>query len=109
MPAGILYFPFGTFPGEGWGPGGEGLGSGYLGDPASLAAAVRGATGSSSGSGLPGISTPVAAGGILLLIVLGLAGVLGIGVLSADGMAPWEVRRKERSRWIHRHPWSWHG
>src|SRR5947209_3015309 len=77
----LLLGAFGAFPGEGGGLGGEGLGSGYLGDPASLAAAVRGVTGSSNGSALPGISTPAAEGGILLLIVLGLAGLLGIGVL----------------------------
>jgi hypothetical protein len=62
---------------------------------------------SAGDSGPLGISAPVAAGGVLLAIVLALAGVLGAGLLT--GLAPWWPRDKGRSRWIHRHPWSWRG
>ncbi|HEV7585686.1 MAG TPA: hypothetical protein VGO14_07900 [Solirubrobacteraceae bacterium] len=74
----------------------------------SLPPAVQAAGRSSSGT-LPGISLPVAAGSALLLIVLALTAVLGFGVLSAEGLAPWELRRRWRSSWIHHHPWNWHG
>jgi hypothetical protein len=72
---------------------------------AALPAAVQSAT-RSPGASL-GISTPVAAGGILLLIILGVVGILGFGLL--DGIGPWDLHSRGRLRWIHRHPWSWHG
>ena len=79
---------------------------------ASLPAAVQAAQRTPSGGGrLPGISIPAAAGSLLLLIVLALTGVLGFGLLSAEGLVPWELRRRWRSSpsWIHHHPWNWHG
>jgi hypothetical protein len=63
----------------------------------------------SGGQSLPGISLPVAAGSALLLIILALTGLLGLGLLSAEGLAPWELRRRWHSSWIHHHPWNWHG
>jgi hypothetical protein len=58
---------------------------------------------------LPGVSLPAAAGSVLLLIVLTLTGLLALGLLSGEGLAPWELRRRWRSSWIHHHPWNWHG
>jgi hypothetical protein len=75
----------------------------------SLPPAVPVAGRSPSAGTLPGISVPVAAGSALLLILLALTGVLGFGLLSVEGLAPWEPRRRWRSSWIHHHPWNWHG
>ncbi|MCW3026241.1 MAG: hypothetical protein JWM29_1673, partial [Solirubrobacterales bacterium] len=80
----------------------------YAQSPSPLPEGVQ-AGHSPSGSAVLGISAPAAAGGALLLIALILAGLLAVGLLSADGIAPWELRRKWRSRWIHHHPWNWHG
>jgi hypothetical protein len=79
------------------------------GGSTSLPPAVQVAGRSPSAGTLPGISVPVAAGSALLLILLALTGVLGFGLLSAEGLAPWEPRRRWRSSWIHHHPWNWHG
>jgi hypothetical protein len=74
-----------------------------------LAPAVQAANPSGGGSAPPGISLPAAAGSALLLIVLALTGVLGFGLLTADGLTPAQLRRRWRSSWIHHHPWNWHG
>jgi hypothetical protein len=99
LPAGT----FGPFIGEQGGTAGGVLAARY----AKLPRPAHAARGSPGGRGLLGISAPVAAGGVLLTIVLALAGVLGAGLLT--GLAPWWPRDKGRLRWIHRHPWSWHG
>jgi hypothetical protein len=81
-------------------------------DPASVALAPAVQAANPSGGGgpsLPGIVLPAAAGSLLLLIVLALSGVLGFGLLTADGLTPAQLRRRWRSSWIHRHPWNWHG
>ncbi|HEX4189167.1 MAG TPA: hypothetical protein VHY83_14840 [Solirubrobacteraceae bacterium] len=99
LPTGIL----GPSIGEEGGPAGAVLAARYAKPPSPLQSPPL----SAGGSGLLGITAPVAAGGLLLTIVLALAGVLGAGLLT--GLAPWWPRSGGRRRWIHRHPWSWHG
>jgi hypothetical protein len=94
---------FGPFIGEPGAPAGGVLAARYAKLPSPAPAAPR----STAGRGLLGISAPVAAAGVLLTIVLALGGVLGAGLLT--GLAPWWPRDNGRVRWIHRHPWSWHG
>lgn len=75
-----------------------------------LAPAVQAAAKHSQGGpALPGISLPAAAGSALLLILLTLTGILGFGLLTAEGLTPAQLRRRWRSSWIHHHPWNWHG
>jgi hypothetical protein len=101
-PSQLLPFTsFGPYLGQEGGPGGGVLAA----RDAVLPAAVRSAT-PGAGTSL-GISMPAAAGGILLLIILGVVGVLGLGLL--DGIAPWDFHSRGHLRWIHRHPWSWRG
>jgi hypothetical protein len=102
----LPFSSFGTFANEEGGPVGGVDAARYAKEPSPLPASLQSATRSPSGTGLLGLSAPAAAGGALLVTVLGLAGVLALGLLSG---APWELHRKGRSRWIHRHPWSWHG
>jgi hypothetical protein len=101
----VPFSSFGTLSSEEGGPRGGVLAA----REGNLPAAAQSATRSPGGGASLGISTPVAAGGVLLLIILGVVGILGLGLL--DGIAPWDFHRNRRgvSRWIHRHPWSWHG
>jgi hypothetical protein len=107
-PSALLPFSsLGTFSNEEGGPAGGVLAVRYAKSPTPLPAAVQSAAQSPSGHPLFGISTPAAAGGALLLIVLGIVGILGLGLL--DGIGPWDLHSRGHLRWIHRHPWSWHG
>jgi hypothetical protein len=55
-----------------------------------------------------GIVSPQAATGLALLLLLaGVGAVLLVGLLFADGAAPWPPSGERRSRWIHHHPWNW--
>jgi hypothetical protein len=103
----VSFSTLGTFASEEGGPSGGVAAAVDVTSPTALPGAVQSAKRSSGANPSVGISVPVAAGGALLLIILGLAGVLAVGLLSA-GIAPWELHPEKRTRWIHRHPWNWH-
>lgn len=54
-----------------------------------------------------GISAPPRTGVALLVFLSALGGLLLIGLLFADGLASWAIRRDRRTSRLHHHPWNW--